>query len=760
MYRVLLGSSQVLPATSLADAKRKAKTHSGWVQRYEPGTADAPGEWVTVRVGSRAKLGHEDGLNLQAFRRQLGLDPRFSIDDSAPVRQGKVRANVGRLWSLMAKDLYGAWSDMPIVATREALQNSRDAIDARWRRGSLEKDDGLFEVRVDGSSITWSDNGVGMDEDTVFEKFLALAETTKQASGQSAGGFGIAKAVILGVSTTFRWELHTRNRRYVADGFNAPVKAYPAPFYQGTKLTVHDVDPKYGSWWSGNRTLGLADRMKIMLASNDLRPSRSHARVRLLFDGTEIAPMFRHRGSAIGEDLSWGPSTSAVVKAYRRREGGGASYVRLDGLIQFAEGFEAVVPFDVTVDITTKLTPRDASYPLQASRNALSGPAYESYWAMRKTLTADVISAVSKATVEVLEEDEGDPAEVDQNRSQLDGLVRGLLEDPDVVAGLALVKGGAKKLEEQQEQIQGRRARRRLAEQSSARQQTRAQRQREATRRRQAGLPEAPVEQIAPPSSQGTMSGARQQRVSGQKRRRRTNPFAGIAVFKINKAQYKGPQLRKYFEHPERWHPLIAMWRITCQLVLQELGQEAPSFQVGLILDEGKIAQYESGGGAGKRTIYINPEWVAAELRAYKGRPLAIAVGLHAKACHEITHLLGRGAHNEDFVALREQVAIQTVNLLYPLTTLVEHLLEVEPAATPENIEIRRLRATVARLKADRKPMRAKSLVKERMLQAQQRVVPLSVVPAAPRGLSSILDAARVRGLSSMLDLARARKLG
>jgi hypothetical protein len=47
-YRVLLGSSQVLPAASLADAINKATLHQGWVQRYEPGTADEPGDWFTI----------------------------------------------------------------------------------------------------------------------------------------------------------------------------------------------------------------------------------------------------------------------------------------------------------------------------------------------------------------------------------------------------------------------------------------------------------------------------------------------------------------------------------------------------------------------------------------------------------------------------------------------------------------------------------------------------------------------------------------
>lgn len=47
-YRVLLGSSQVLDARDEREAKTLAAKHSGWVQVYEPGTADAPGDWFTI----------------------------------------------------------------------------------------------------------------------------------------------------------------------------------------------------------------------------------------------------------------------------------------------------------------------------------------------------------------------------------------------------------------------------------------------------------------------------------------------------------------------------------------------------------------------------------------------------------------------------------------------------------------------------------------------------------------------------------------
>ena len=149
--------------------------------------------------GSRAPLGHQDGIDLLAFREELGFRAADSIpmrrvgsrSDGPVLRQGRARANVGLMWKLMSDKVYGTWVDLPVIATREALQNSRDAIDAAWRAGKIKRNEGRFTVQalVSGGyprkrSITWEDNGLGMDEDTFYDKFLSLGETTKGLAGR------------------------------------------------------------------------------------------------------------------------------------------------------------------------------------------------------------------------------------------------------------------------------------------------------------------------------------------------------------------------------------------------------------------------------------------------------------------------------------------------------------------------------------------------------------------------------------------------
>ena len=171
---------------------------------------------------------------------------------------GRPGANVPRMWKLESDAQYGTEADVPIIGTREALQNARDAIDQAYWARKLDRKGGRFEVILDPSSdgpipggygaIRWTDNGIGMDSETFFTKFMILGDTTK--GGEGAGGFGVAKAIILGGSKTFRWQMWTRDRIYVADGFDEEIREFFAPSYrQGVSLTVYDLDPAQRRRW-------------------------------------------------------------------------------------------------------------------------------------------------------------------------------------------------------------------------------------------------------------------------------------------------------------------------------------------------------------------------------------------------------------------------------------------------------------------------------------------------------------------------------
>jgi|GEM_PF-5818747 len=119
---------------------------------------------------------------------------------------GRPGANVGKLWKFLTASLYQS-GDLPVLATRETLQNAVDAVKAAVRARKTRAGTGRFEVTWDPErrSLSWQDNGIGMSAPEILTRFLTIGESGKAAAGDSdeaAGGFGVAKAVILGASST------------------------------------------------------------------------------------------------------------------------------------------------------------------------------------------------------------------------------------------------------------------------------------------------------------------------------------------------------------------------------------------------------------------------------------------------------------------------------------------------------------------------------------------------------------------------------
>ncbi|MFY0531474.1 hypothetical protein [Nannocystis pusilla] len=276
------------------------------------------------------------------------------------------KTNDMRMWRHFTTSVYQS-ADLPWLATREALQNSVDAIRAAIRHRKLRAGEGRFTVTWDPvrRTLAWEDNGIGMDAETVANKFLSLGDTGKDGahdSAEAAGGFGVAKAVILGVSPTFRYELHSRDKKYVAGGFDQPPRApVAAAFLSGTRLTVFDIPTKFDTFYGPTRVPDepILDRLRNLLAFTDM------PEIALVLNGEKVSPFFSgRRGEPIGTGGSWGQGVTARVRGYRRGVGDmrGAFYVRLNGLFQFV-AWSKGLPSDVVLDLTTTVRPGAAGYP-------------------------------------------------------------------------------------------------------------------------------------------------------------------------------------------------------------------------------------------------------------------------------------------------------------------------------------------------------------------------------------------------------------
>ena len=387
-------------------------------------------------------------IDRAALRRALG--DRGELVEAMEAHQakatGQVGVNAAVMWKYMTSAVYQS-GDLPLLATREAMQNGIDAIKAAIRARKLRADAGRFDVSWNrrARALTWEDNGIGMDTETVLTKFLTIGESGKGDagdSGEAAGGFGVAKAVILGASSTFHWMMDTRDNHVTCQGAGAEIAVFDHdPPLAGTRITIFDVDEEFDSTWDRARQdwVSLEDRLHELLAANDL------PRIVLTLNGREVKPMFSRRGgSVVHVHGSWGPGTEARVKAYRRPPGDrrGAYYVRLGGLYQFRVPAQRTgLKADVVIDLTTTVRPGERGYPLNAARDAFQERAR---WAFQ-----DLVDEVEKENESVGRSDEDevfDPesehAAERQGARELASLTEQAFADPELQAALAEATGG------------------------------------------------------------------------------------------------------------------------------------------------------------------------------------------------------------------------------------------------------------------------------------------------------------------------------
>lgn len=598
--------------------------------------------WTLGLVGAVAAAG--------ALRRERGS----RAEGQQQIRRGRVKADIGAMWKLTSEKIYGSSQRVPFIATREALQNSRDAIKDAIEAGQISPGQGRFDARLDeaGHTIEWEDNGIGMSSDTVFDVFLNLGKSKGKGAqkSQRAGGFGLAKAVLLGCSETFRWKLHTRGSVYVSEGFDEDIVERPAPSYKkGLTLTVYDVK-------SGGFDLGM--KIKALLAS-------SEADIRLAFNGETIAYAFHGKGERVFENTNWGDGVTGKVTAYRRLDDTGSIYVRLKGLTQFIETPYGLTS-DFVVDLDTTLAPTSQGYPFTPSRMMLDGEAYEALYQIRTSLIMEKVSATKKIAESHLDDEATPDDQIEKNRATQAALMRSLFEDPLVGSMLEETRASGQVLRDAFRQ-----------QRSQRRQQTAAQ----------SSMPTKAFARLIEEAS-GAADPATQQKMqqiarSPQKTQRKlgeANPLAGVGKVRINRTQWDEARLAPFLKRPEAMIPLLTLWRFAIASLLARRGRKGPgaNFDVGLIFDDSVLAAHE-----GANVFLLNPARIVKVIEKSPGRPDVVAALIFNNAAHEATHHLGYGYHDESFVAERQALADHNVDLLPLLTAVTAKLLGLKAASGP-----------------------------------------------------------------------------
>jgi hypothetical protein len=188
-----------------------------------------PGLYVT-RAGDE-EYGLLDALVVEGEATFIGerYDTEGRKEIAVNVHGAGMTPNVKVPWKI-AEDFshilrdYSEWREKWF---REVIQNGVDAGARNIACSVQEQADGTWLVSCE-------DDGRGMNQDTILNKFLAEAGTTKTVGG-TLGGFGRAKELL--TWPWLAWEMHTQDWQLTGVGKAEP-DMEPAPYRKGTRLSV------------------------------------------------------------------------------------------------------------------------------------------------------------------------------------------------------------------------------------------------------------------------------------------------------------------------------------------------------------------------------------------------------------------------------------------------------------------------------------------------------------------------------------------
>lgn len=193
---------------------------------------DRPEPGVYIAAATDPAYGWLKALIIEGRAGSLG--ERYEVDGTKLIaaeipgaalspNQRAVRYRIGKAFFSAALDDYRDWREK---WWREAIQNAVDA-------GATQVDCRVEQV-PEGIAVSCSDNGRGMDADTIENKFLVGGETTKTGAGGEAGGFGKAKELL--ILPWIAWSIHSRSARFYGSGDEGVMEEMP--YRDGAELRV------------------------------------------------------------------------------------------------------------------------------------------------------------------------------------------------------------------------------------------------------------------------------------------------------------------------------------------------------------------------------------------------------------------------------------------------------------------------------------------------------------------------------------------
>jgi hypothetical protein len=285
---------------------------------------------------------------------------KFDVNFSVEKARATYGVNVVRAWNNEARQKYPYTSRLGNVSVRESLQNSLDAVLGAIETKQIKQGEISIDTEThDRKGFIVEDNGVGMSDVDIGEKFLSLHSTGKAVQGRF-GGFGIAKAVILGPSETATWTLQTRDNEFDHDAAQANEVVRGVPYRQGTKIDVVTQDRI------------IDDGAKKYVETTELPKN-----VVVKFNGEAPVYPFKGMRSPMKKTVKVNDSTSYDISYYPKAPEGyeNVNVIRLVDQKTGAKLTQSLSPAGsynfkgaFVIDITTTATPGSSEYPLTDSR--------------------------------------------------------------------------------------------------------------------------------------------------------------------------------------------------------------------------------------------------------------------------------------------------------------------------------------------------------------------------------------------------------
>lgn len=355
--------------------------------------------WSATRMNDGTASPEDVGANLVRRMRQRHGEQ----DTTMPVKQQPVASLGGgryqeesvygepdnkRIWNMLRHKLYEG--DLGKIAAKEMLQNAHDAVMALPdpSQGRVH-----IDINPDTKQIRAIDNGVGMSPEVVKKEFISPGRTTKGADEGALGKFGIAKVAYLGNSKEFELETVANTpggkvrttlsgtgedllSSFNKEGKGLKMVSEPVgedtPTGSSLRVTLTEDAPFNSSQEYQGSAAGYMKRAAIM--------SKLPYQLNTTYQGQPHAASI---GRSQGYETHNQSTSSAHMEFEHSSDRNDTQYpyvhVLGNGLYQFSYNHEspaeAKFPSTNIVNVRPRVGTENASYPFNASREALTSEA-------------------------------------------------------------------------------------------------------------------------------------------------------------------------------------------------------------------------------------------------------------------------------------------------------------------------------------------------------------------------------------------------